>query len=97
MMKLRKSKSVCFEHLFACLSWQQNHFCLNIKGIAYIQIRKLFECKIVITFLPFKRVFLGAQKNRLIETVLLSTHMLWSINKKKILLNMALLFGDLAL
>ena len=37
--------------------------------------RKFYERKIVIIFLPINlNMCLGAQKNRLIETVLLSTH-----------------------
>ena len=39
--------------------------------------KNIFECKIVIMFLPINFNILdvlGAQKNRLIETVLLSTH-----------------------
>ena len=35
---------------------------------------KNFECKIIIIFLLIKLFVWGAQKNRLIETVLLSTH-----------------------
>ena len=45
-----------------------------------------FERKIVINFLPINlNMFLGAQKNCLIETVLLSTHNTcfdWEIKKK---------------
>ena len=40
-----------------------------------IEIRKFYVRKIVNIFLPINlNVCLGAQKNRLIETVLLSTH-----------------------
>ena len=42
---------------------------------SWVQIWKLFESKIVTIFLPIiLTCVLGAQKNRLIETVLLSTH-----------------------
>ena len=41
----------------------------------HIQIYNFFECKIVIFFLPISlNICFGAQKNGLIETVLLSTH-----------------------
>ena len=40
-----------------------------------IQIRKLFECKIVIDFIPINlNMCFGAHKNHLIEMVLLNTH-----------------------
>ena len=38
-------------------------------------MNKIFECKIVDIFLPISFTYvLGAQKSRLIETVLLSSH-----------------------
>ena len=50
-----------------------------------MDINKIFERKIVNIFLPLSfNIFLGAQKNRLIETVLLSTHNIcfgWEIRK----------------
>ena len=54
--------------------------------VAEVQIRKLLECKIVNIFLPISfNIFLGAQKNRLIETVLLSIYNIcfrWEIRKQ---------------
>ena len=45
------------------------------RRVAQVQIRKFYELKIVIIFLPINlNMCLGAQKNHLIEMVLLSTH-----------------------
>ena len=50
-----------------------------------LDINKIFKCKIVNIFLPISfNIVLGAQKSRLIETVLLSTHNIccgWEIRK----------------
>ena len=63
---------------------------------SHVQTRKLFELKIVNIFLPINlNMFFGAQKNRLIETVLLSTHNIcFGREIKKIFFNYAVLFGD---
>ena len=49
-------------------------------------MNKKFQCKIVNIFLPINLTYvLGAQKNRLIETVLLSTHnMCFGLEIKKL-------------
>ena len=55
------------------------------KKIGHCQLSKIFECKIVIISLPINlNIFLGAQKNCLIEMVFLSTHnicFVWEIRK----------------
>ena len=50
-------------------------FTLSDGNKSHLMCNKKFQCKIVNAFLPiFLSHVLGAQKNRLIETVLLSTH-----------------------
>ena len=44
-------------------------------GTLRVKIYKIFECKIANIFLPISLIYVfGAQNNRLIEMVLLSTH-----------------------
>ena len=52
-----------------------NHFAVNVVVHLQVEINKTFQRKIVNIFLPIKfNICFGGQKNRLIETVLLSTH-----------------------
>ena len=72
-------KNCCASTLVGIITSPEKHsFKLSSCHSEYfyvLQIRKFYFIKILIIFLPInKNVFLGAQKNRLIETVLLSTH-----------------------
>ena len=65
------------KYAVACVWKEKVRFVQGFNWVAltYVQISKDFQCKIVIIFLPEVQTYVvGAQKNHLIETVLLSTH-----------------------
>ena len=58
---------------------------LSLKLIVYVHMNIMFECKIVnilniLLFLSFN-IWFGTQKNHLIETLLLSTHNMYLVER----------------
>ena len=71
---LRVCEQLALNPICSATETSYDYYDLNVANVSII-VNKNFERKIVNIFLPIRLTYvLGAQKNRLIETVLLSTH-----------------------